>query len=129
MAKAAEDSTPNSASLRTLTRAKVSRVARRGGAERRGVTKGMAMVFRGADALGTVQYTFTLHDGGRVTGTVVHVDPVPVHPGAPRVPANALPPSAVKTDLYLRLSDGTAVDFLIADTTGRIANGRCRQEH
>jgi hypothetical protein len=37
--------------------------------------------------------------------------------------------SVVETDLYLRLSDGIAVDFLIADTTGRIANGRRRQEH
>ena len=91
--------------------------------------KGMAMVVRGADALGTVQYNVTLHDDGRVTGTVVHVvDHVLLHPRAPRVPPHFLPQTGVETELHLRLSDGTAVDFLILDTTGRIANGRRRQE-
>ena len=91
--------------------------------------KGVATAFRGSDALGTVQYNFTLHDDGQVTGTVVHVDLVVLHPSAPRVPPNFLPQSSVvETDLYLRVSDGTAVDFLIADTTGRIKNGRRRQE-
>jgi hypothetical protein len=91
--------------------------------------KGIATVFRGSDALGTVQYSFTLHDDGRVTGTVVHVDHGSLHPSAPRVPPNFLPQSVIENNLHLRLSDGTAVDFLILDTTGRIANGRRRQEH
>ena len=90
--------------------------------------KSIATVFREAGALGTVHYNFTLHDDGRVTGTVVHVDHVLLHPSAPRLPPNFLSQSVGETDLYLRLSDGTAVDFLIADTTGRIENGRRRQE-
>jgi hypothetical protein len=95
----------------------------------RGVITGIAMVFRGSDALGGVQYNFAFHENGRVTGTVVHIDHLSLHASAPRVPPNFLPQSGVETDLYLRLSDGIAVDFLIADTTGRIANGRRRQEH
>ena len=93
----------------------------------RGVITGIAMVFRGSDALGTVQYAFTLHDDGRVTGTVGHVDQL-LFPGARHVPTYFLPQSVVETDLYLRLSDGTAVDFRMADTTGHIENGRRRQE-
>jgi hypothetical protein len=96
--------------------------------ERAAVMKGSATVFRGSDAIGTVQYNFTRHADGRVTGTIVDVDHVSLHPSASRVPPHFLPQSVVETDLYLRLSDGTAVDFLIADTTGRIANGRRRQE-
>jgi hypothetical protein len=93
----------------------------------RGVITGSAMVFRGSDALGTVQYAFMLHDDGHVTGTVGHVDQL-LFPGARDVPTDVLPQSVVETNLYLRLSDGTAVDFRMADTTGRIAYGRRRQE-
>ena len=90
----------------------------------------IATVFRGADALGTVHYNFTLHDDGRLTGTVGRARRrrPPTPSSAPRVLLNFLPQSVVETDLHLRLSDGTAVDFLIANTTGRIASGRRRQE-
>jgi hypothetical protein len=62
-----------------------------------------------------------------VTGTVWHFDQV-LFPGARRVPSSFLPQSMVEIDLYLRLSDGTAVDFRMADTAGHIENGRRRQE-
>jgi hypothetical protein len=93
----------------------------------RGAITGIAMVFRGSDALGTIQYAFTLHDDGRVTGTVGHVDQL-LFQGARDVPTDVLPQSVIETNLYLRLSDGTAVDFRMADATGRIKNGRRRQE-
>ena len=84
------------------------------------------MVFRGSDALGTVQYAFTLHDDGRVTGTVAYIDQVS-HRGARRMPPHFLSQLVVEADLYLRLNDGTAVDFRMADIAGRIENGRRRQ--
>jgi hypothetical protein len=84
-------------------------------------------VFRGAEALGKVQYDFTIEDTGRVIGSIVHIEHLKLHPIAPRVPMNFLPQSAgISTDLHLALEDGTVVDFLVVNTDGEIENGRCR---
>jgi hypothetical protein len=73
------------------------------------------MAFRGSDALGMVRYDFRLHDDGRITGRIQSVDLVLLHRNDPRVPPTFLPPSGEETDLYLRLSDGTAARRSVRD--------------
>jgi hypothetical protein len=67
---------------------------------------GFAMVYRGAEALGQVQYRFDLPDDGRVAGWIVDVELLPIRPVAGRVPDRYLPGAVVETDLHLSLNDG-----------------------
>jgi hypothetical protein len=92
--------------------------------------RGIATVFRGADALGKVQYHFDLGPEGRVSGWIMHVDFSPIHPIAGRVPREFLSSkTGIETDLHLSLGDGTAVAFLVIDTAeGTIANGHRYRE-
>jgi hypothetical protein len=91
---------------------------------------GIAIVFRGAKALGKVQYHFDLGPDGRVIGWISDVDLMPLHPTAGRVPRTFLSSkTGIETDLHLSLGDGTAVAFLVIDTAeGTIANGHRYRE-
>ena len=92
--------------------------------------RGIAAVFRGAEALGKVQYHFDLDHDGRVIGWIIDVEFMPHHPSAGRVPRKFLSSKpGIETDLHLSLGDGTAVAFLVIDTAeGTIANGRRYRE-
>ncbi len=90
--------------------------------------KGIATVFRGNEALGVVEYDFNMTDNGRVTGWIVEVKHINLHPMAPRVPPTLLQKSAGAADLHLSLGDGTGVAFLVVTTDGAIVNGRRYQE-
>ena len=90
--------------------------------------KGIATVFRGNEALGVVEYDFNMTDNGRVTGWIVEVKHMNVHPMAPRVPPTFLQKSAGAADLHLSLGDRTGVAFLVVTADGAIVNGRRYQE-